>query len=77
MHSLQDLVKGMRDGEGKIKAVHVQGEKTIPQTGPQGQAAIRRDLEAVTEDWEALATRMDDTQENLMHALQVWLVIGG
>jgi len=61
----------MREGEAKVKAVHVQGEKTIPQTGPEGQTAIRRDLEGLTEDWEALANRLDDTQENLVHALQV------
>lgn len=67
----------MRDGEAKVKAVHVQGEKTIPQTGPQGQAAIRRDLEGLTQDWEGLATRMDDTQENLMHALQALTAYDG
>jgi prefoldin subunit 5 len=67
----------MRDGEAKVKAVHVQGEKTIPHTGHQGQNAIKRDLEGLTQDWEALASRMDDTQENLMHALQALTAYDG
>ena len=41
----------MKDGQSKVKVVHVNGEKTIPQTGPQGQKAIRQDLEALTQDW--------------------------
>lgn len=74
---MQDLVKSMKAGEAKVKAVHVQGEKTIPQTAHQGQTIIRRDLEGLTQDWEALATRMDDTQENLQHALQALTAYDG
>lgn len=73
----QDLVKSMRDGEAKVKAVHVQAEKTIPQTGSQGQRAIRQDIEGLTQDWEVLANRMDETQENLMHALQALTAYDG
>ena len=67
----------MKDGQSKVKVVHVNGEKVIPQTGAQGQKAIRQDLEALTEDWEALASHMDETQENLMHALQALTAYDG
>lgn len=67
----------MREDEAKIKAVHVQAQKTLPQTGPQGQAAIKKDLERLTGDWEALANRMGDTQENLVHALQALTAYDG
>ena len=67
----------MRDGEAKVKAAHVQGEKTIPQTAPQGQSHIRRDLEALTQDFEALATRMGNTEENLIHALEALTAYDG
>lgn len=70
-------MKSMRDGEAKIKAVHVQGQKTLPQTGHQGQAAIQRDLEGLTQDWETLANRMGDTQENLVHALEALTAYDG
>ena len=73
----QDLVKSMRDGEGKIKAVHAQAQKIQPQTGAQGQAAIQRDLDGLTSDWEALANRMGDTQENLIHALEALTAYDG
>ena len=70
-------MKSLRDGEAKVKAAHVQGEKTIPQTAPQGQAHIRRDVEALTQDFEALATRMGNTQENLVHALEALTAYDG
>ena len=70
-------MKSLREGEAKVKAAHVQGEKTIPQTAPQGQAHIRRDLEALTQDFEALATRMGNTQENLVHALEALTAYDG
>ena len=73
----QELVKSLRDGEAKVKAAHALGEKTIPQTAPQGQSHIRRDLEALTQDFEALATRMGNTQENLIHALEALTAYDG
>ena len=75
--SFQELVKSLRDGEAKVKAAHALGEKTIPQTAPQGQSHIRRDLEALTQDFEALATRMGNTQENLIHALEALTAYDG
>ena len=70
-------MKSLRDGEAKVKAAHALGEKTIPQTAPQGQSHIRRDLEALTQDFEALATRMGNTQENLIHALEALTAYDG
>lgn len=60
----------MRDGEKKVKAAHVQGEKTIPQTARQGQASIHAELETMTQDYETLATKLGDTQQNLTHSIE-------
>lgn len=60
----------LRDGEKKVKATHVQGEKTLPQTARQGQAHINGELESVTQDYETLATRLGETQQNLTHSIQ-------
>lgn len=60
----------MRDGEKKVKATHVQGEKTIPQTARQGQAGIHAELETMTQDYETLATKLGDTQQNLTHSIE-------
>lgn len=60
----------LRDGEKKVKAAHVQGEKTIPQTARQGQANINSELETLTQDYETVATKLGETQQNLTHAIQ-------
>ncbi|KAJ8309205.1 hypothetical protein KUTeg_014079 [Tegillarca granosa] len=67
---VQDLLSSLRDGEKKVKNAHTQGEKTLPQTASHGQANIKTELESLAQDWEALANRLNDVQQNLMHALQ-------
>ncbi|CAC5416629.1 SYNE1 [Mytilus coruscus] len=69
---VQDLMTSLRDGEKKVEATHVQGEKTLPQTARQGQAHINGELESVsvTQDYETLATRLGETQQNLTHSIQ-------
>lgn len=63
-------MSSLKDGEKKVKSAHTQGEKTLPQTAAQGQANIRTELESLAQDWEALASRLGDVQQNLMHAIQ-------
>lgn len=58
----------MKDGENKIKGVNVEGEKTIPQTAPQGQATLQQEMDSLIQDWETLINKMCDTQENIVHA---------
>ncbi|KAL5008450.1 hypothetical protein ScPMuIL_014031 [Solemya velum] len=67
---VRDLMNYMNEAEAKIKSAHVQGEKTIPQTGAQGQDNIKRELDGLQQQWEVLSTKMDETQQNLAHALQ-------
>ncbi|GFO48198.1 nesprin-1, partial [Plakobranchus ocellatus] len=67
---LQDIMGSLREGEAKVSSTHRQGEKTMPHTSPQGQANIRRELDSLNADWDSLITRMNDTQQGLIQAIQ-------
>ena len=60
----------LNEGEAKVSSTHRQGEKTMPHTSSQGQANIRRELDSLNADWDALITRMNDTQQGLIQAIQ-------
>nr|KAG5692778.1 hypothetical protein BaRGS_009394 [Batillaria attramentaria] len=66
----QDLMNTMRDGEAKLHTAQKEGEKTLPQTSPQGQANVRRELDALKHEWDTLGGRMKDTQQSLVHAIK-------
>ena len=60
----------LREGEAKVSNTHRQGEKTMPHTSAPGQANIRRELDSLNADWDGLITRMNDTQQGLIQAIQ-------
>ena len=60
----------LREGEAKLKAAQQHCEKTLAQTSPQGQANIRRELDALQQEWDTLGKRMKDTQTSLVHAIK-------
>ncbi|XP_035824390.1 nesprin-1 [Aplysia californica] len=67
---LQDIMATMGDGETKLRQAHQQGERIMPHTSPPGQSNLRRELDSLTADWDALVTRMDETQQGLAQAIQ-------
>lgn len=67
---IQDLLSSLKDGKNKVKAAHDKGKTTLPQTGKPGQGNIHHELETLTTEFETLATRLGDTQQNLTHAIQ-------
>ena len=60
----------LREGEDKLKQAQRDGDKTYPQTSPQGHSNIHRELDNLQNDFDSLNSRMHETQQNLSHAIQ-------
>ncbi|KAK0046935.1 nesprin-1, partial [Biomphalaria pfeifferi] len=69
LERLKEIVSTYKDGEMKIKEAHKQGHATLTHTSPSGQANIRHELESLSSDWEQLVNRINQSQEDLMHAI--------
>ena len=70
MFYLQDIVSNMSDGENKLRQVKKQGDKIMPHTNAPGQANLRREMESLTSDWEALVAKMKETQNGLTQGIK-------
>ncbi len=46
------------EGEPRVKNVAQLAEKVLPNTAPQGKDIIRRETEALKDDWEAFITAL-------------------
>ena len=48
---LQELESSKSEGEEKISAVVNLADQTLPQTAPNGQQIIRKELDSLKHDW--------------------------
>ena len=69
---LQDLQTAEAEGETKVMHVRHLAEVVMPQTAPEGQQTIRRELDALQHDWDRFSTKLNDTESGLQGALQSW-----
>ena len=69
---LQELIPTRQEGEARICQVRSLGDKTLPQTAPSGQQQIRRELDALTHDWDLYSTKLTETLAGLEATKESW-----
>ncbi len=72
LEHLKELATVRQDGDSKIKNVVGLAEEALPQTAPPGQQQIRRDLDALKNDWERFCGNLKETQSTLETAKESW-----
>jgi len=72
MYSTQELLPTQQEGQSKVTEVRVSADKVLPQTAPQGQQQIRREVDALKFDWEKYSSKLSETKTALESSLAAW-----
>ena len=68
----QELLPTRQDGESRVREVRGHADKILPQTAPQGQKQVRRELDSLKYDWDKYSSRITETKSALESAHNSW-----
>ncbi len=70
----QELFNSLADGGAKIDACVKNSEVTLPNTGANGQEAIKQEMESLKHNWSQHQSQLTDSKAQLETAINEWKV---